>query len=380
MVSAGAGERAWSSSFGVQPPFALGVEEELLLVGDDHQLQDRDPRAFGDLDAGPGNVEAELFQAMVEVQSPVSATVRQAVGALREARRELLTSTGVMGVGLHPSSEPGQSSIQRTPRYAKIEHSLQGVLRTPICGQHIHVGMPDEETAVRVYNGIRTHVPLLNALAANSPFWGGHDSGLASTRTVVFRSYPRAAMAPEFASYRHFCDVTRQVCVAAGIEDYTHIWWDVRIHPALGSIEVRAADVQFDLRRAAALAALVHCLARIEAEREVTSIPAREALAESSFQATRHGLDAKLLTRSGRLKPARELAAETLELADTAAGEMGCRRELAYVGAILDEGCGAEVQRRVHAERGMSGLLEFLVAETGRLDHDAAEKGQSQPA
>ena len=162
---------------------------------------------------------------------------------------------------------------------------------------------------MRVYNGIRTHVPLLNALAANSPFWGGHDSGLASTRTVVFRSYPRAAMAPEFADYRHFCDVTRQVVLAAGLDDYTHIWWDVRIHPGLGTIEVRAADAQYDLRRTAALAALVHCLARIEAECDVSSIPAREALAESSFQATRYGLDAKLLTRSGRL-PARARGAD----------------------------------------------------------------------
>jgi glutamate---cysteine ligase / carboxylate-amine ligase len=366
----------WESNFGAQPPFALGVEEELLLVDDDYALQDRDPRVLGELDAGPGNIEGELFRAMVEAQSPVCATAREATASLREARRELLSSSGLMGVGLHPASDPGQSEVQQTPRYAKIEHSLQGVLRTPICGQHIHVGMPDEETAVRVYNGIRTHVPLLNALAANSPFWGARDSGLASTRTVVFRSYPRAAMAPEFRDYRHFSDVTRQVCVAAELEDYTHIWWDVRIHPGLGTIEVRAADAQFDLRRTAALAALVHCLARIEAEQEVTSIPAREALAESSFQATRHGLDAKLLTRSGALTPARELAHETLQLADTVAAEMGCRRELSHVGSMLDEGCGADVQRRIHDERGMDGLLEFLASETAKLDRDPRESPQ----
>lgn len=358
----------WASNFGIYPAFALGVEEELLLVDEDHALQDRDPKILEALETGAGAVEGELFRAMIEAQSTISATTREAVAALREARREVLGSTRLMGVGLHPSSEPGQSAIQQTPRYAKIEHSLQGILRTPICGLHMHVGMPDEETAVRVHNGIRTHVPLLNALAANSPFWGGRDSGLASTRTVVFRSYPRAAMAPEFIDYQHFCDVTRQVCVAAEIEDYTHIWWDVRIHPGLGTIEVRAADAQFDLRRTAALAALVHCLARVEAEREDGSIPAREALAESSFQATRHGLHAKLLTRSGQLQPARALAEETLELADTVAGEFGCRRELAYLGVILHEGCGAEVQRKVHAEHGIDGLLEFLVEETARLD------------
>jgi glutamate---cysteine ligase / carboxylate-amine ligase len=359
----------WESNFGVQPALALGIEEELLLVDEDHALLDHDTRALDSLDVGPGTVEGELFRSMVEAQSPICATTREAVTALREARRRVLRSVHLMGVGLHPSAEPGQSEVQRTPRFAKIEHSLQGILRTPICGQHIHVGMPDEETAVRVYNGIRTHVPLLNALAANSAFWGGQDSGLASTRTVVFRSYPRAAMAPEFTDYEHFLEVTRQVCVAAGLDDYTHIWWDVRIHPALGTIEVRAADAQFDLRRTAALAALVHCLARIEAERELSSIPAREALAESSFQATRHGMKAKLLTRSGELKPARALAAETLELADTVAGELGCRRELSYVELILNEGCGADVQRRVHDEHGMDGLLEFLVEETARLDH-----------
>jgi carboxylate-amine ligase len=311
---------------------------------------------------------------MVEAQSPISATSREAVAALRQARHEVLRSTRLMGVGLHPSSEPGQSEIQKSPRYAKIEHSLQGILRTPICGQHVHVGMPDEETAVRVYNAIRTHVPLLNALAANSPFWGGRDSGLASTRTVVFRSYPRAAMAPEFTDYRHFLDVTRQVCVAAGLDDYTHIWWDVRIHPGLGTIEVRAADAQFDLRRTAALAALVHCLARVEAEREQYDLPAREALAESSFQATRHGLAAKLLTRTGELRPARLVAEDTLALAETVAGELGCRRELSYLELILSEGCGADVQRRVYQEHGMEGLLEFLVTETARLDHETADQ------
>jgi glutamate---cysteine ligase / carboxylate-amine ligase len=359
----------WESNFGVQPALALGIEEELLLVDEDHALLDHDPAELGALDAGKGTVEGELFHAMVEAQSPICATTREALAALREARREILGSLRLLGSGLHPSAEPGQSQVRKTPRFTKIEESLQGILRTPICGQHIHVGMPDEETAVRVYNGIRTYVPLLNALAANSPFWGGSDSGLASTRTVVFRTYPRAAMAPEFTDYRHFLDVTRQVCVAAGLDDYTHIWWDVRIHPALGTIEVRAADAQFDLRRTAALAALVHCLARLEAEQELSSIPAREALAESSFQATRHGLGAKLLTRSGELEPARVLASETLELADTVAGELGCRRELGYLELILSEGCGADVQRRVHDEHGMEGLLEFLVEETARLEH-----------
>ena len=223
---------------------------------------------------------------------------------------------------------PGEADVRQTPRYALIEDALQGVLRTPICGQHIHVGMPDQETAVRAYNGIRTHIPLLNALASNSPFWFGEDSGLASSRTVIFRSYPRAAMAPEFDDFEHYCRVTRQVCAAGGLDDYTQIWWDARIHPGLGTIEIRAADTQFDLRRVGALAALVHSLTRIEAERDQSDIPAREALAESSFQATRHGLEAKLLDRSGEPVPARHLGRDCLETVASAARELGCEREL----------------------------------------------------
>jgi glutamate---cysteine ligase / carboxylate-amine ligase len=364
-----AAEGLWESNFGSRDAFALGVEEELLLVGADHELVDRGEQVVGAADPDAGEVSRELFRAMVEGRSEVSANAGEACAALREVRRELIDSgTGIVGAGLHPNASPGEAEIQQTPRYALIEDSLQGVLRTPICGQHVHVGMPDAETAVRAYNGIRTHVPLLNALASNSPFWFGEDSGLASARTVIFRSYPRAAMAPEFADFADFCTVTRQVCAAGGLEDYTHIWWDVRIHPALGTIEVRAADSQFDVRRVAALSALVHCLTRVEAERDQNRIPAREALAESSFQATRHGLDARLLDRECDVRPACELARESLEQASAVAGEFGCEEELAYVDVILEQGSGADLQRRVYARDGMPGLLAFLVSETARLE------------
>jgi carboxylate-amine ligase len=358
----------WESRFGIEPPFSLGVEEELLLVGPDHQLADRSAQIVREADPAQGDVDRELFKAMVESRSDISGNVRQAIAALREIRRELVDSgTRIMGVGVHPDASPGEGDVHQTPRYALIEDSLQGVLRTPICGQHIHVGMPDAETAIRAYNGIRVHVPLLNALAANSPFWFGEDSGLASSRTVIFRSYPRAAMAPEFDDFEHFCRVTHQVCTAGGLEDYTHIWWDARIHPGLGTIEVRATDTQFDLRRAAALSALVHCMTRLEAERAQGDIPAREALAESSFQATRHGLDAELLNRRGDLVPARDLGRECLAEAATVAGDLDCEGELRYVETILEQGSGADLQRSVHRQDGMAGLLAYLVRETARL-------------
>jgi carboxylate-amine ligase len=358
----------WESRFGIEPPYSLGVEEELLLVDPDNQLADHSARIVQEADPAQGDVDRELFKAMVESRSEISASVRQAISALREIRRELVDSgVRIMGVGAHPAASPGEGDVHQTPRYSLIEDSLQGLLRTPICGQHIHVGMPDAETAVRAYNGIRVHIPLLNALAANSPFWFGEDSGLASSRMVIFRSYPRAAMPPQFDDFEHFCRVTRQVCTAGGLEDYTHIWWDARIHPGIGTIEIRAADTQFDLRRTAALSALVHCITRLEAERDQGDIPAREALAESSFQATRHGLEAELLNRRGDLVPARDLGRECVAEAATVAGDLDCEEELAYVETILEDGCGADLQRGVHCQDGMAGLLAYLVRESARL-------------
>jgi glutamate---cysteine ligase / carboxylate-amine ligase len=351
----------WQSNFGAEAPFALGVEEELLLVDSGGALLDRGAEVARRADPSEGDVVGELFKAMVESNSEVSANAAEATEALSRIRSELIAAgSRVMGVGVHPNARAGEAEIHPAPRYQAIQGDLRGLLRTPICGQHIHVGLPDEQTAVRAYNGIRTHVPLLNALAANSPYWFGEDSGLASARTVLFRSYPRAAMAPEFADFAEFLRVTREVCTAAGLDDYTHIWWDARIHPTLGTVEIRAADSQFDLRRVAALTALVHCLTRLEADRDQSKIPSREALAESSFQATRHGLEATLLDRDAEPVPARDLAHRCLDAAAAFAGELGCERELAYIKVMLREGTGADLQRKAFADGGMRALLTFL--------------------
>ena len=356
-------------NFGVEAPFALGVEEELLLVGEDRRLLEKGEEVVREADPPEGEVVGELFKAMVESNSEVSRNAAEAAEALRGIRRELLeTGSRLMGVGVHPDIRSWEAEVGRAPRYRAIQGDLQGVLRTPICGQHVHVGMPDAESAVRAYNGIRTHVPLFNALAANSPFWFGQDSGLASARTVIFRSYPRAAMAPEFDDIEHFKRVTTEVCRAAGIDDYTHIWWDARIHPGLGTVEIRAADTQFDIRRTAGLAALTHCLTRLEAERDQSGIPSREALAESSFQATRHGLDAVLLDREAEPVAARELARRRLDEVAGIADELDCAGELAVIEEILEQGNGADLQRAAFEAGGMEGLLEFLEQRTSALD------------
>ena len=143
------GGTLWETNFGSHDAYSLGIEEELLLVGADHELLDHGAEVLDRAAPDRGALAGELF-AMVEGKSPICSTVADATGALREVRRELLRSDArIMGAGVHPNAAAGSADVHNTPRYALIAQSLQGVLRTPLCGQHVHIGMPDERGAVR---------------------------------------------------------------------------------------------------------------------------------------------------------------------------------------------------------------------------------------
>ena len=190
---------------------------------------------------------------------------------------------------------PTEADLVAKPRYEIVRKDLGDLLKTPPCGLHVHVGMPDPETAVRLANAFRLYLPVLQALSANSPFREGADSGHASARTQVVRSYPRFQVPRLFRDYEDFCRVADQLIAAAGVEDYTYIWWDVRPHPQLGTVEVRAVDVQTDAAGSSAIAALIQAIAAKELERPSAPGLYREALEESYFQAARHGLEAEIL-------------------------------------------------------------------------------------
>src|SRR4051794_4003867 len=287
--------------FGLAPDFSLGVEEELLLVDPvDHRLVAQADRVRTRVRPTPGRIAREIFAAQLELITPICRTAAEAVAVL-EAQRTAIAQSGavLLAAGLHPTAAFGDATLSRGRRYAVVGEALGGILRTPTCGLHVHVGMPDPETAIRVANAMRRHVPLLHALAANSPFWHGVDSGLASARTAILRSYPRSELPRAFRVWEDFCTTSAELARAAGVRDYTYFWWDVRPHPLLGTVEVRALDTQTESWRTAALVALIHALARMEAEIASPATPCREALAESSYQATRHGLGAALLGEDG---------------------------------------------------------------------------------
>ncbi len=343
--------------------FALGVEEELLLVDPRTHLLAHDAARILTYVRG---LKPDLYLALVESTTPVCADAPEAVAALAATRaRARAAGATLMGAGLHPAGPFGEAPHVRDARYDQVAAQLRGLSeRTPTCALHVHVGMPDEVSALRVFNGLREHLPLLQALAANSPFWHGRDSRLASGRAQMFRSYPRADIPQAFGSRDEYESAVDAVLRAGDLPDYTFLWWDLRPHPQLGTVEVRAMDAQSSLRDVLGLSALVHALARRAAESASPPWTPREVLMESSYRAARDGLDATLWYQ-GALRPVPEIARALSADLDSAG--------LDEIERVLTDGNGAARQRAAYARGGMPEMLATLVAEAAGAEDCFAE-------
>ncbi len=351
--------------FGSSPPLTIGVEEELLLVDEGCGLVADGQAVLDQIDGGRrDSVSTEIFAAQIELKTGVCMDAGQAARDLTDVRRAAVaTGARLMGSGVYPG-EAGEPRLVEKARYETVKQDLAGILATPPCALHVHVGMPDPETAVAVANAMRHHLPLLAALTANSPFRDGADTGLASARAAAVRSYPRFELPRAFRDYEDFLRVADQLVVAAGAPDYTYIWWDVRPHPNLGTVEVRGMDVQPRPEQNTAVAALIQALAAKEIDRPGAPGLTREAIEESYFQAERYGLAARLMVDDSTAAPAAEAARSTLAAARPYAEQLGGAEALEEIERVLAEGNGADRQRRVHGERGIDGLLADLAERT----------------
>lgn len=359
------GEGSPEHKFGASAPLTLGVEEELLLVDEGCGLVAGGAEVLEEIaPEHRKSVSTEIFATQIEMKTGVCMDAEQATRELTEVRRAIAaTSTRLMGSGIYPG-EAGEAELVEKARYESVKEDLASLLATPPCGLHVHVGMPDPETAVAVANAMRHHLPLLAALTANSPFRDGVDTGLASARAAAVRSYPRFELPRAFRDYDDFLHVADQLIAAAGVSDYTYIWWDVRPHPNLGTVEVRGMDIQAAPEQNAAIAALIQALAAKEIDRPDAPGLTREAIEESYFQAERYGLEARVMVDESTAAPAAEVARGVLAEARPYAEQLGGAGALEEIERIVEEGNGADRQRRVHAERGMEGLLSDLAERT----------------
>jgi glutamate---cysteine ligase / carboxylate-amine ligase len=212
---------------------------------------------------------------------------------------------------------------------------------------------------VAAMNGIRERLPLLHGLGANSPFWFGSDSGMASSRAAVIRAYPGRGIPPVLRSWDQYLGCLDAVRAGGGPTDHTMVWWDARPQPRLGTVELREIDVQTDLESTAAIAALGRAIMRRAVEEPIEDRAPEQALHWSSFRAARDGLDAEIYF-DGTPHPLREVALAVLDrIGEDADPEIeGIRR-------IVREGNGADRQRAVFRDGGMPALLRYLADETG---------------
>jgi carboxylate-amine ligase len=352
--------------FGEAPDFALGIEEELLLVdAETFRPANVASEIIATLQPEHDELMNDVYEALIESVTPVVRSAPEGVEVLT-AQRERLHQAGAtfIGGGLHPDTAFGEVVHVETPRYQAIRDSMRGlVTRMPTAALHVHVGMPDPETAIAVCNRLRAHLPLLQALSASSPYWHGVDSGFASARHMTFRAFPRSTIPATFAGWEHYTELIRWALATGDLPDYSFLWWDLRPSPRLGTVEVRAMDGQTRLESVAGLAALVHALATACADGAEEFAPPPEALMESSFRAARDGLDATVWWR-GELRPIRQVGADALALARPYARDLDGEDALEEIERILREGGGADRMREAHAAGGMDGLLARLVAET----------------
>ena len=298
------------------------------------------------------------------------------MAALAERRASALgAGATLLASGVHPTAPFGDAELVPTERYERVADEMRGIVRrTPESALHVHIGMPDGQSAVRAFNALRRHMPLLLGLSANSPWWFGMDSGLASARSALVRAYPGRGI-PE--ALRDVEDAEARVAamlVVAGVPEPTFLWWDLRLHPAYGTIEVRELDVQSSLESAAALGALVRSLA-LEAQHDSPAPRERsELLNWSSFRAGRDGTEATILD-DGALRPLREVALRTVARLRPLARESGDAEALEGVVRILERGGGAGFQRAAHARGGVARMLRALVDDTADVSARTGTRG-----
>jgi carboxylate-amine ligase len=323
-------------------------------------------------------VNVELMQSVLEIATPVCRTAADVDHELRKLRgyvTEVATGKGlrVGSAGTHPFSLFERQRITARDRYHALVDQMQYVARRElIFGLHIHVAVDDPEKAIQVVNGLLVELSALLALSASSPFWRGEPTGLASSRQMVFAAFPRSGPPPRFRDYADYAEVVGQLEKTGCIADYTHIWWDIRLHPRWGTVEVRICDAVTRVEDAVALAAYCQALVKLLSERHDRGeeIPSyhRILTTENKWLAARYGLEAPVMDlASGRRNrvPVAHLIRRTLRDIEPHARELGSERELEGIREILAAGNGADRQRRVfNANRDIVEVVREITAAT----------------
>jgi glutamate---cysteine ligase / carboxylate-amine ligase len=366
---------AWSRWVAVaDAPWTVGLEEEVMLLDpSDWSLASHGDAVMAQLTGElASHTSTETHGSALELRTDPTPTVSSSSRQLEHLRGELARELGALQLkaavaGMHPFTSWQDTKVSKGDRYRFLHGSMRELARRePTFALHVHVAVPDPERALLALNRMRSHLPLLLALSANSPFWQGRETGLASARTPLFQAFPRVGIPRAFRDYGDYVGTIDLLLRCEAFPEPTFLWWDVRLQPRFGTIEVRIMDAQTTIADSAALAALVQCLVRLEATEGSgidLAVELPEVLAENRFLAARDGAEASLIdARAGCRSPVCDVLESILEQCAPHAEDLDCSEELAWT---RDLAAAPRPERQLDLARGpakLPGLVEALAA------------------
>ena len=358
--------------------FTLGIEEEFAII--DPETRELRSHIHEILEGGKimlkEQIKPEMHQSVVELGTEICDSIgcaRDHVIELRTKLAELAARSGlkIASMGTHPFSHWRDQLITEGERYQEIVKDMQSLARANlIFGLHVHVGIPNRETAIHVMNQARYFLPHIYALSVNSPFWVGQNTGLKGYRLKVFERFPRTGIPDAFESLSEYDDYLKLLIRTNCIDNAKKIWWDIRLHPFFDTLEVRVCDAQSRVDDTLAIAALIQAviskLHKLLHQNITFRIYRRRLLDENRWRAARYGIEGKMIDFGKEAEvDERSLLNELLDFVSTEVKELGSEREMAHIERIIREGTGADRQLATwERTQDMKAVVDHIVVET----------------
>jgi carboxylate-amine ligase len=343
--------------------FTLGIEEEFQIV--DPVSRELRSHVSEILDEGRmllgEQVKPEMIQSQIEVGTGICKNIQEAradITNLRSVISTLAHKNGlrIVAASTHPISRWQDQKIFDDDRYELLVQELQTVARSLlIFGVHVHVGVADRERQIHIMNASRYFLPHVLALSTSSPFWMGHNTGLKSYRSEIFKQFPRTDIPDHFDSYPGFQRYVELLIKTGCINDGKKIWWDCRPHPHFPTLEFRICDIPSRVDDTIAIAALFQAIVaklyQLMDRNLGFRLYRRMLIQENKWRAVRYGLEGKMID-FGKNKevPVRDLVRELLDFVDDVVDDLGSRKEIEHIHTILERGTSADEQLRVYQE------------------------------
>ena len=358
--------------------FTLGIEEEFQIV--DPVTRELKSHIEEIIEGGKiilkERVRPELHQSVVEVGTDICQDIADARKSVTGLRRDLAglakqSNLRIAAAGTHPFSHWIDQKISSGERYQGVLNDLQQIARANlIFGLHVHVGMPDRETAIQLQNTARYFLPHIFALSTNSPFWVGRNTGFSSYRLQVFQRFPRTGIPDLFESVEEFDGYVNLLIKTGCIDNAKKIWWDIRLHPIFHTLEFRVCDIPMRVDETICLAAIMQAvivkLYTLHRKNLGFRTYRARLINENRWRASRYGINGKMIDfGKSEEVPTRDLINELLEFIDDVVDELGSRAEVNYVQEILAKGTGADRQVEVYNRtKDLKAVVDYIISET----------------